>query len=319
MFITISPLDLTLDKENPRFVVIEDNSEESIRKYMAMYEDVCQLTKEINDNNGLLLGERIVAIKKDNQYIVMEGNRRTVALQFLLNRDLIPDGFQHQIPVAKEETLANIQKIDVDIAPNRQYAITLMAKRHIKGVKDWKPLAKKQFFASMFANGSSIEELSLRTGIPQGEIRKDIREYKLFLKVSQMYKQDHPDFDNDLITHKIDPFLRIFSTKKGIGETLKKSPTVLLKMRYDTKEEVQSDLPDEIFNKILKLIFKATIVDKVITTRNNLFDIEGIKELLESCCQDGAQRGTNTPDGEQHGTDIPNGEQHGTDIPNGEQ
>ena len=282
MSLTISPFDLTLDKQNPRFVVLDEANEEAIRKYMAMYEDVCQLAEGINNNKGLLLGERIVIIQENNQNIVMEGNRRTVALQFLLDKSLIPDGFQHKIPTVTQETLSNITNIEVDIAPTRQYAIALMSKRHIEGVKEWKPLAKKQFFATMFMNGNPITELSKRTGIRASDIRKDIRDYKLLLSVSKKYKQDHPDFDEDLITYKIDPFLRILIAGQLVKPGLNKSPSEILKIKYDIQENTLSDLPGDMFEKILEMIFKTTIVDKMITTRNTLFDILSIKALLDT-------------------------------------
>lgn len=57
-----------------------------------------------------------------------------------------------------------------------------MTKRHIQGVKQWKPLAKKQFFAANYQDGrgQSVQDLSRITGIREGEIKDDIRDYKFF-------------------------------------------------------------------------------------------------------------------------------------------
>lgn len=48
MAVTISPLDLALDAENPRFVILASREQEDIRKYLVTYEDVCQLATAIN-------------------------------------------------------------------------------------------------------------------------------------------------------------------------------------------------------------------------------------------------------------------------------
>ena len=64
MAITISPLDLLLDDENPRFVVLNSREQNDIRKYLVTYEDVCQLANDINDYGGILPGERIVVLKR---------------------------------------------------------------------------------------------------------------------------------------------------------------------------------------------------------------------------------------------------------------
>ena len=142
MSVTISPLDLLLDENNPRFVVLNRREQADIRKYLVTYEDVCNLAVGINCYGGILPGERIVALKCGDQYVVMEGNRRTCSLQLLLNRDLIPDGFQHRIPTASESVKSNCQTIEIDVLPNREAALELMTKRHIEGVRQWKPLAR---------------------------------------------------------------------------------------------------------------------------------------------------------------------------------
>lgn len=87
MAIAISPLDLLLDTENPRFVILQSREQADIRKYLVTYEDVCQLATDINTYGRLLPGERIVALHEGDKYVVVEGNRRTCSLQMLLNRD----------------------------------------------------------------------------------------------------------------------------------------------------------------------------------------------------------------------------------------
>ena len=83
MAITISPLDLVLDAQNPRFVILSNRAQEEIRKYLVTYEDVCQLSSAINEYGSLLPGERIVVLRENDQYVVIEGNRRTCSLQLL--------------------------------------------------------------------------------------------------------------------------------------------------------------------------------------------------------------------------------------------
>lgn len=297
MPVIVTPLDLTLDDNNPRFVVLQHRAQEDIRKYMAMYEDVCDLATGIDQNNGLLLGERIVTIHEDGKYIVMEGNRRTCALQFLLDRNIIPDGFRHKITEAAPETLSNITKIEIDVAPNRNYVIALMARRHIAGVKVWRPLAKKQFFASMFLKGNTVEILGERTGIKTSEIREDIRDYKFFQETYNKYKKIHPEYDGDLINLEIYPFLRIFSAKQQIESGLKLKPSDILKIKYDNNLNISSELNEAIFEQIVQMIFEATVIKKDITTRHTLFHIKGVKDLLNFSKKDDIEKQENaTPD-----------------------
>lgn len=284
MAISISPLDLLLDTENPRFVMLQSREQADIRKYLVTYEDVCQLATDINAYGCLLPGERIVALHEGGKYVVVEGNRRTCSLQMLLNRELIPDGFAHRIPHTSASILTRCNSIEVDILPDRDSALELMTKRHIEGVKQWKPLAKKQFFAASYKNGQgqSVSDLSRITGVRQSEIKEDIRDYKFFYSVYEKYCAAHPDFNKEIVVLKTDPFWRIFKAKFEFPVGSKVSPKDFLCLSIDDTFNTVSSLPTDLFDKITQLVFEKAIVEETVTTRNLLTDVEGILPLLQA-------------------------------------
>jgi hypothetical protein len=283
MTISISPLELKLDSENPRFVIIPNRNQSDIRRYLVTYEDVCSLLTEINNYGDLLPGERIVVLKEKNKYVVIEGNRRTCSLQILLSGKLIPKGFEHKIDATSKEIIKHCQKIEVDVLPNREAALALMTKRHIGGVRQWKPLAKKQFFDSCFKDGKgqTIENLSRITGISVGEIKTDIRDYKLFQSAYKNYCKAHADFNKEIIYLNTDPFWRLFKAKFEYPRGNKTSPKVFFQIIYDDKFNTSSSLDNTIFNKIVQISFEKAIVTEQVNTRNVLTDIDSIMPLLE--------------------------------------
>lgn len=284
MSITLSPLNLFLDTQNPRFIILTKREQADIRKYLVKYEDVCQLASDINEYGSLLPGERIVVLQEHGQYVVVEGNRRTCSLQFLLSRDLIPDGFGHRIPPTSAKILENCNTITVDVLPDRNAALELMTKRHIEGVKQWKPLAKKQFFAANYKDGygQSVQNLSKITGIREGEIKEDIRDYKFFSDVYEKYCDTHSDFDKEIVVLKTDPFWRIFKAKFEYPVGTKVRPRDFLKITYDETFNTVSELSPALFEQIAQLVFEKTIVEERITTRHVLSDVEGIRPLLQA-------------------------------------
>lgn len=284
MAINISPLDLMLDTENPRFVILASREQSDIRKYLVTYEDVCQLSAAINEYGSLLPGERIVALHEGDKYVVVEGNRRTCSLQMLLNRNLIPDGFAHRIPHTSASIIESCSTIEVDILPDRDSALELMTKRHIEGVKQWKPLAKKQFFAANFGDGhgQSVRTLSRTTGIPESTIKEDIRDYKFFLSVYERYSATHPDFNREIVVLKTDPFWRIFKAKFEYPTGTKVSPKDFLGLSFDDAFNTTSSLPHHLFEQITQLVFEKAIVEETITTRNVLTDVAGMRPLLQA-------------------------------------
>jgi len=284
MAITISPLDLVLDDKNPRFVILTRRDQAAIRTYLVTYEEILKLTTDINEYGGLLPGERIVVLEENNKYVVVEGNRRTCALQFLLSRELIPGIFKHKIPYASESVIKNCSKIEVDVLENSNAALELMAKRHIQGIKQWKPLAKKQFFAVNYRDGKgqTIRELSEITGIKEHEIRNDIRDYKFFLDVYQKYVSTHKDFKRELIELKTEPFWRIFKAKFKDAKGNKVSPKDFLKISFDKTHNTVSGLPSSLFEQITQLVFEQTIAEGATNTRNDLTGVNGIDSLLQA-------------------------------------
>lgn len=296
MSVIISPLDLMLDTENPRFVILNSREQADIRKYLVTYEDVCQLATAINEYGSLLPGERIVVLQEDDHYTVVEGNRRTCSLQFLLSRDLIPDGFAHRIPRTSERILENCSRIEVDVLPDRNAALELMSKRHIEGVKQWKPLAKKQFFAANYKDGrgQSVQDLSKITGIKESEIKEDIRDYKFFFYIYEKYCERHTDFDREIVVLKTDPFWRIFKAKfeYPVGEKI--SPKDFFDITYDDTLNTICGVDKDLFEQIALLVFEKAIVQEAITTRNILTDVDGIHPLLQAVVE---KKAATTPKG----------------------
>lgn len=283
MTVVISPLELMLDTENPRFVVLDTRSQENIRNYLLMYEDACQLASAINEYGGLLPGERIVVLEEDGQYVVVEGNRRTCALQLLLSRDLIPASFSHRIPQTSEKVIGACSQIEVDVLPDRDAALALMSRRHIEGVKQWKPLAKKQFFAASYndGHGKTIHDLSVITDISENTIRSDIRDYKLFKKAYEEYRVLHPEFNREIVVLKTDPFWRIFKAKFEYPDGQAVSAKDFFCLSYDDAQNTLCNIDDGLFKKVALLVFKHAIVEESVTTRNVLPEISGMPALLD--------------------------------------
>ena len=167
---------------------------------------------------------------------------------------------------------------------------------HIEGVKEWKPLAKKQFFAANYKNGEgqSIQDLSRITGVKESDIKQDIRDYKFFYSVYERYVATHPGFNKEIIVLKTDPFWRIFKAKFEYPVGTKVSPKDFLKITYDDTNSVRSALPAGLFEQIAELVFEKTIVQETITTRNVLTDVDGIDPLLQRVVNDGQTQ--NPPD-----------------------
>ena len=145
-------------------------------------------------------------------------------------------------------------------------------------------LAKKQFFAANYKNGQgqSISDLSRITGVREGEIKEDIRDYKFFYSVYEKYCAAHPNFNKEIVVLKTDPFWRIFKAKFEFPVGSKISPKDFLHISIDDTFSTTSSLPDDLFDRITQLLFEKAIVEETVTTRNVLTDVDGILPLLQA-------------------------------------
>jgi hypothetical protein len=267
---------------NPRFLNAQIDEAGAIQ-YLLKYGKIVELAKSIVSNGGLYVGERIVAVKNNNDddtYTVLEGNRRTCACKLLLNPDLIPDGYKNIFPIAHYEVIKNISNIEIDIVNNREEVARYLADRHIESVLFWSPLAKMKFFVDRFEAGETVQSIAATTHTNVSKVKKGIREYKLLnyaLNLSCWTDKQRREKLN-VFNLEIDKFLRIFRTagaSRAFG------------LLYDNSFNPQSSLGREIFDKIVERIMYCAFItennDEKIDTRTNSWrDVPGLINILES-------------------------------------
>lgn len=256
-----SPLVLTLDPKNPRFLYIQ-MTQEKARDYLLTYSKVRELARDIVTTGGLYPGERIVVYKNEKEdYIVLEGNRRVCACQMLLNPSLIPQSFQVTFPTINDITRQAITEIDVDVVSSREAANQFLASRHIGSVERWDPLAKKKFFEEKFAAGQSIDDIAYTHNYPKGEIKQDIVEYYLFNMAFSLpcWTDSQKENELNLFSIELDRFIRIFNTR-GAKRAFKLRANA-------TTLKPESDLPGDRLTRILQRIIIALILLRTTTKK----------------------------------------------------
>lgn len=275
---TINPLELSLDFKNPRFL-FKLNNEIEMRRYFLKYEDALDLAKSIT-KYGMMPGDSVICTIEDDKMVVIEGNRRVSIMQMLLDRSLIPTEFIDSIPAPSPEKLKELEVLNVQIIENRELGQAVMANRHIVGIKQWKPLAKKKFFASRFDEGVTIKELSISTNITEGEIIKDISDFKFFINNYNKYVKDNPSFDKEITDIKMDRFIRIFTTKLNSNEGSMNAKDYLM-MRKDDRMDYVSQLPDKLFVEFTQHVFEKAFDSKdefEVNTRSTFDTIPDIEK-----------------------------------------
>lgn len=240
------PKKLQLDSQNPRIEVDPTATQEQIRLKLLELEDVLDLARGIERNEGLFYGERIIVVEEANKFIVLEGNRRVAACQMLLNPALVPAQYKTRFPTASAATKARVKLMSADVSPSRAAAEPILTKRHTEqGAKPWSPVAKMRRAVRLLGT-HSIDEVAQLLGTSAAQVRKLIRPYRL-LKFALDLKCWTADERRVLEDEKLktNPYTRFFTlaaTKDA------------LKVHFDGDQNIISGLPSAKFKSEMERV-----------------------------------------------------------------
>ena len=142
-------LSLKLDPSNPRLPQsLVGASQEELIPFIARNYNAIEVARSIAVH-GYFPSEPLIVLREDDSYVVVEGNRRLVALTILNDPDKAK-GFEDEVEWANLAEQAELPaKIPVIVASDRQSVIPVIGYRHISGIEPWDPYAKARFIASL--------------------------------------------------------------------------------------------------------------------------------------------------------------------------
>jgi hypothetical protein len=273
---TLSPLNLKLDEKNPRFKVTVSSSQEDIREYMLLNEDLLSLAKKINDMGVLLPGERLVVVTENNQNIVLEGNRRTAIYQMFLDRSLVPRAYDRLFPYPNTALVDEISSIPVDLVDSRERAMPYLAARHIEGVRQWSSVSKWRISYDYYLQGKSAREIADILMLSPSDTKRFICNYKILDRgISSNTWSKNEREKLTLLTIEPDKLIRIFRTKEA---------TSLLNLSFDEDFNLVSNtkyITKERLDKLITEFTRKAFIDNTLNTRSSIMDVDIIALLRD--------------------------------------
>jgi len=162
------------------------NKSNQLRAYKALKNDINELVKSIISND-FIYNEMIIVKKIDDEnYKVIEGNRRLAALK-TIEEDYHTDDLKPNLKSIIEEGLKVNEVSDIEYDED-----ILMGMRHVTGVKTWGGFSKAKLVVKLKDDkGMEFEEITSRLGGRVSDIKKRYFSYKLLNKmVSEGYADD---------------------------------------------------------------------------------------------------------------------------------
>ncbi|MBN8236863.1 ParB-like nuclease domain-containing protein [Halobacillus kuroshimensis] len=256
--------ELKLDHDNPR-VFVDNPTQESLRNYLIEFFDVFELAKSINQNKGLYPTEKIIVVEEGNDYIVVEGNRRTAACQIINNPTLLSN-YNSMNLSQNSETQKNIQNIEVVIAPSRDEAEPFITSKHTtRGYKPWSRLSQVRRVLVRYNRGQSITQISRILNQSEHMVRKSLNFHSFIQYVwteIDWNEEERGVINNPLMeATKIDRFLPFSDKAKEVLGI------------YFARYQFKFTEPKEYVDKVLKDIFRRVFIEESINTRSSMEEV----------------------------------------------
>ena len=165
---------LHLDAKNPRLGrETTARAPREILQYLFEHDKAMDVAESIAAR-GYFPNEPLLAVKENNQLIVVEGNRRLAALKALREPGLLEGANQRQLERLSRqiEDPNDIAKVPVTLAPSRKATDRLIAGRHIgTPVLSWRAENRASFILDKLAEGYSNMQLNEQLGFSLSDIQ----------------------------------------------------------------------------------------------------------------------------------------------------
>lgn len=273
--------DLVFYIENPRvYSVIRENgndnpSQHDIEQYMRSMEHVKELRDQIEQNGGLI--EALVVVKRNDEYVVLEGNSRLAAYRLLF-----------------EKNPAKWGKVRVDLLPETitdEEIFTLIGSVHLNKKKDWTVFEQAAYVHRQKQLQQCPDStLAKKVGLSAPTVKKYIEVYEFMVKADDTV-QSHWNYYEQYVTNK--DIQRYRDTSPDMDDlVIKQIKTGEIKMAKDIRDKLGkiAKSPDKASKRIMRDYIEGRVdIDEAFTrfeatgkSGNNYGKIKDFRVLITS-------------------------------------
>lgn len=266
-----------LDKENPRlseFGVTSKSSEKEIANILWKEMDVKELVLSIIAN-GFWDFEPLILLKtNNNEYTVIEGNRRLSAVKVIHSKyDVkLPSSISDLITTSLIEDTSDLPGIIVN---DREEAWKYIGFKHVNGPQKWGSFAKAKYIAEIKKNYDiPINEIAYQIGDTHKIAQKLFQGYMVLAQAKQMGVYN---FEEDIQANRL-YFSHLYTGLQREG----------IKKYIDIENfEIESEKPVPIANKkqlgqLLEWLFGSTKNDTYSVIKSQNPDLKYLDEILQN-------------------------------------
>ncbi len=241
--VQLNQCELLFYEENPRVysALRADGSpptQEAIEEKMTSMDHVKQLRLSIEQNGGLI--DPLMVVKRNEEYIVLEGNSRLAAYRLLAAKD--PVKWQKVRACILPEVIT-----DGDI-------FTLLGQYHLIGRKDWSVFEQAAYlYRQRESTGIATDILAKNVGLTEGKVSAYLKVYSFMLEHDDLrpdrwsyyeeylknrginkYRETYPQMDTTFVAQvKTEQIKQAMDVRTVLGEIAKAKDKTATKIMQD--------------------------------------------------------------------------------------
>lgn len=182
--------EIHLDSRNVRLETTDAQVEADILEDLFKNEGALGLVEAIS-KIGYLTHEVPIVVERQNEYVVVEGNRRLAALKAIRNPKLVPD-FEARVSThakALGKMRSQLASIEVLVAPSQDEADQVVAALHTSNPRrPWSPARQAAFFQAQIDAGRTLKQLVGR--YPTIDVKDFVLRARLVNRLKSAVKDD---------------------------------------------------------------------------------------------------------------------------------
>jgi hypothetical protein len=183
---------LRFDQENPRLGgAAKGKNQDQIQKYLEGEPHYALSLVGSIVENGFLPYEPLIVRQEDEQYFVIEGNRRLAAVRSILSQ---PEKYSTQIT-------ERLKEIPVLVFPDSAQGrdsddvLRYLGVKHLFGFRDWPPVSKAMFLDKRVSSSKDLAQVLKELNITRQEAARYLVPYRLTRAARNIFKKvNHEDF-----------------------------------------------------------------------------------------------------------------------------
>ncbi len=270
--------DLRIDKQNYRIDWKDNTTDAEAILKLFEEEKIIEMAEDIFSSGGLNPQENFIVIRQNEKNIVLEGNRRLLAIRCLLNPALIPNDFKQEfqkIGPISPELIRAISTVNVVFMRSREEALPFIAAKHSgDSILQWGYISMWRHHYDVYVRANrDLDETVKQLKITRSKIIESIKFHNLINYARSLQFWDEQGLRNLINKNRLE--MTRWTRALGYSDIVNS-----LGLSYGPAPEYNishsSDMSKEKFDYLIFMFTKAALLDNgedKITTRAESDDV----------------------------------------------